>query len=88
MKKIVLLFVFLVSSATYVSAQLYVSNNSYVFNKGALLFARGNLELNGANSLLYLRNEAQFLQGTSGSSTNRGLGRLSVFQEGTSNAFA
>lgn len=88
MKKIVLLFVCLVSSATYVSAQLYVSNNSYVFNKGALLFARGNLELNGANSFLYLRNEAQFLQGTAGSSTNRGLGRLSVFQEGTSNAFA
>jgi hypothetical protein len=31
-------------------AQLYVSNNSYLFIKGALVFAQGNVELNGSNS--------------------------------------
>lgn len=52
------------------------------------MYARGNVELNGPNSNLYLRNGAQFLQGSTGTSTNRGQGKLSVFQEGTSNAFA
>ncbi|MFM2230101.1 MAG: hypothetical protein RL607_1359 [Bacteroidota bacterium] len=70
------------------NAQLYVSNNSYVFNKGTLLYANTNLELNGSNSFLYLRNGGQFLQGTSATSTNKGVGKLSVFQEGTSNQYA
>jgi hypothetical protein len=35
-----------------------------------------------------LRNEGQLVQGTAGASTNRGLGRLSVFQEGSVNNFA
>ena len=69
-------------------SQLFVSNNSYVFNKGTLIYDKGNLELNGANSNLYLRNEGQFLQGTSSTSTNKGVGKLSVFQEGTVNNFA
>ena len=69
-------------------AQLYVGNSSFVFNKGALLYAGGNLELNGAASNLYLRNGGQFLQATTGFSTNKGVGKLSVFQEGTSNMYA
>ena len=68
-------------------AQLYVSNSSFVYNKEGLLFARGNLELNGATSALYLRNGGQFLQGTTGISTNKGTGKLSVFQEGTSTMY-
>jgi len=69
-------------------AQLYVSNNSYVFNEGSLVYSKGNLELNGLNSNLYVRNEGQFLQGTTSTSTNTGTGKLSVFQEGTVNNFA
>lgn len=68
--------------------QLYVSNNSYVYNKGTVVYAKGNLELNGANSNFYLRNEGQFVQGTTGTSSNTGVGKLSVFQEGTVNNYA
>jgi len=68
--------------------QLYVSNNSYVYNKGTVVYAKGNLELNGANSNFYLRNEGQFVQGTTGNSSNTGVGKLSVFQEGTVNNYA
>lgn len=68
--------------------QIYVSNNSYVFNRGSLVYSKGNLELNGANSNFYVRNEGQFLQGTTVGSTNTGTGKLSVFQEGTVNNYA
>ena len=71
-----------------VEAQLYVSNNSYLYDKGAVVYVKGNVELNGANSLIYLRNEGQFVQGTTGSSANKGTGKLSVFQEGTVNHFS
>lgn len=69
-------------------AQIYVKDNSFIFNKGTVVYSNGNLELNGANSNFYLRNEGQFLQGTTTISTNKGIGKLSVFQEGTVNNFA
>ncbi len=68
-------------------AQIYVNNNSYIINKGSLVFSKGKLELNGSNSNFYVRNEGQFVQGTTGNSTNVGTGKLSIFQEGTSNNF-
>jgi hypothetical protein len=68
-------------------SQVYVSNNSFIYNRNSLVFVTGNVELNGANSNFYLRNEGQLLQGTTGASSNRGLGSLSVFQEGTSDNF-
>lgn len=69
-------------------AQLFVSNNSYVFNRDSFVYVTGNVELNGTNSNFYLRNQGQLLQGATGSSSNRGTGRLSVYQEGTVNNFA
>lgn len=74
--------------ANAMSAQLFVSNNSYIYNKGALVYAKGNIELNGLNSNFYLRNEGQLLQGTAFASTNKGTGKLSVFQEGSVNNYA
>jgi hypothetical protein len=71
-----------------VFAQIYVKDNSFIFNNGTVVYAKGNLELNGANSNFYLRNGGQFLQGTTSTSTNQGIGKLSVFQEGTVNNFA
>lgn len=90
MKKITsfVIIVFCVFSFSKSFAQLYVGGNSYVFNKGALVYVKGNVELNAANSSFYLRNEGQLLQGTSASSTNKGIGKLSVFQEGTVNNYA
>ena len=75
-------------SLNTVFAQIYVKDNSFIFNKGTVVYANGNLELNGANSNFYLRNEGQFLQGTTSTSTNKGIGKLSVFQEGSVNNFA
>lgn len=86
--KIIYTFLLIPLFFTNAFAQLYVSNNSYVYNKGTVVYSKGNLELNGANSVFYLRNEGQFLQGTTGSSTNKGTGKLSVFQEGTVNNYA
>lgn len=87
MKSVVFIFC-AIFSLNSVFAQLYVKNNSYIFNKGTVVYAKGNLELNGTNSNFYLRNEGQFVQGTTGSSTNTGEGKLSVFQEGTVNNYA
>ena len=75
-------------SLNSVFAQIYVKDNSFIFNNGTVVYAKGNLELNGANSNFYLRNGGQFLQGTTSISTNQGIGKLSVFQEGTVNNFA
>lgn len=83
----ILLF-YVVFTVNITFAQLYVKNNSYIFNKGTVVYSKGNLELNGTNSNFYLRNEGQFVQGTTGSSTNTGEGKLSVFQEGTVNNYA
>lgn len=71
-----------------VFSQMYVSANSYVFNRGSLVYIKGDLELNSASSNFYLRNEGQLLQGsTTVGGVNKGVGSLSVFQEGTANNF-
>ena len=70
-----------------ISAQLYVSPNSYVFNRGAMVYVKQIVNLQNTGNI-YLRNEGQLLQGTTGTSTNTGLGKVSVFQEGTVNNYA
>ena len=87
MKYIIFILSVLFSLNT-VFAQIYVKDNSFIFNKGTVVYAKGNLELNGANSNFYLRNEGQFLQGgTTPNGDNKGIGNLSIFQEGTANNF-
>ena len=86
MKKVTLIICILYSLNS-VFAQLYV-NNSYVFNKGAMIYVKDYVELRTNTSNIYLRNEGQLLQGsTSLTGLNRGVGSLSVFQEGTANNF-
>ncbi|CAM2786213.1 T9SS type A sorting domain-containing protein [Flavobacterium frigoris] len=70
-----------------VQSQMYVSNGSYVYSSNVAVFIKQDLELNTATSNFYLRNDAQLLQGASGTSSNKGEGSLSVFQEGTTNNF-
>ncbi|MFV8268361.1 T9SS type A sorting domain-containing protein [Flavobacterium sp. GT2N3] len=69
------------------NAQMYVSPNSYVFATNEVVYVKQQLELNAANSNFYLRKDAQLVQGSMATSTNKGLGSLSVFQEGTTNNF-
>lgn len=88
-KKIVITVLIILFSLSNLCAQLYVSNNSYFYNKGALVYVKDYVNLNGANSNFYLRNEGQLLQDvTKVASTNTGIGKLSVFQEGTVNNYA
>lgn len=86
MKRALLIFctVFSLNAAL---AQLYVKD-AYIFNKGSMIFVKDYVELNTTNSNIYLRNEGQLLQGsTTLGGLNRGVGFLSVFQEGTANNF-
>ncbi|WP_432671248.1 T9SS type A sorting domain-containing protein [Flavobacterium sp. SM2513] len=86
MKKIsILLFLFV---ATNCFSQLYVSSNSSMYAKNEVLFVKQDVNLNATSSHIYLRNNAQLVQGTSSTSANTGLGFVSVYQEGTSNNFA
>ncbi|WP_424493414.1 T9SS type A sorting domain-containing protein [Salinimicrobium sp. GXAS 041] len=67
--------------------------SNFLYVKDELLFVEGPVGLykNTGNpnteASLYLREEAQLLQGESGNTFNHGDGLLSVFQEGTSNAY-
>lgn len=86
MKKQYLFFLISLLSMNGVFAQLYVSSNSFVYNKGTVVFVNKEVNLQN-NGNFYLRNEGQLLQGTSGVSANLGEGKVSVFQEGTSDNF-
>ncbi|MBA9071939.1 hypothetical protein GGR22_000065 [Flavobacterium gossypii] len=67
-------------------AQLYVSTNSYMYVKDQVVFVKQDINLQN-NGNMYMRNESQLLQGTTGVSANKGLGKVSVFQEGTADNF-
>ena len=86
MNKSLLLVLVVCCSTNWLQAQLYVGGTSYVFVKNEVLFVNQDVDIQN-NGFLYLRNEGQLIQGTTGTSTNKGLGRLSVFQEGTSDNF-
>lgn len=82
-----LLLVAVMFSQEELMAQMYVSPNSYVFVNNEQLFVKGDVELNSATSNMYLRNDAQLLQGTTAAGVNKGVGNLSVYQEGTADGF-
>jgi len=69
----------------FCSAQLYVSNN-YVYVADKYLYVKQDVNIQNSGNL-YLRNESQLLQAKTGSSTNAGAGKLSVFQEGSATAY-
>lgn len=82
---ILVVIVLLISQSTV--AQLFVSPNSYMYVADNFVYVQQDINLQN-DSTIYLRNESQLLQGTSGASTNQGTGKVSVFQEGTVNNFA
>lgn len=51
------------------------------------MYVAQDVELNATTSNFYLRQDGQLLQGTTTAGANKGLGNLSVFQEGTTNNF-
>ncbi len=71
----------------FANAQMYVSPNTYLFASNEHVYVTGDVELNASTSNIYLRNDAQLLQGTAGAGANKGVGDLSVYQEGTVNNY-
>ena len=71
-------FILLISNLSF--SQLSVRHDAYVFVNDEIVFVEDDINLNEANSSIYLRNEAQVIQGA-GTTGNSGIGELSVYQE-------
>ncbi|TNJ42161.1 T9SS type A sorting domain-containing protein [Tamlana fucoidanivorans] len=82
----IILFMILTSSLIG-QAQLAIRNDAFVFVNDEIVFVEDDINLNEATSSIYLRNEAQVIQGT-GTTGNSGVGKLSIQQNGTTNAYA
>jgi hypothetical protein len=76
----------LVLSTSKCLAQIYFGPTANMYVKSEILFVQQNINLE-ATSNLYLRNNGQLIQGTTLASANTGQGKLSVYQEGTSDNF-
>ena len=69
------------------------AKSSYIYVKENVFYVHGPIALhknsgtNETEASIYLREESQLIQGSQGISQNTGNGLLSVFQEGTSNAY-
>lgn len=100
MKKYSLILFFFLTARIGFSQDLYVSNNTFVYvdgngfaeydattnPNGAALFVTDDIQLAGANSIIYLRNEAQLLQ-QNDAVTNSGTGYLERGQKGTASLY-
>jgi hypothetical protein len=87
LKKIVLLSILFFLQGRVSSQDMYVGANTYVYASNQYIYIKNDLELNATTSNFYLRNNGQLIQGTTGSGANKGVGILSVFQEGSVNNY-
>ena len=68
-------------------------NDSYLYVDGALVFVnqgvnlQKNADASPTEASIYFRKEAQLIQGEASTTSNIGNGVISIFQEGTSNAY-
>lgn len=69
------------------TAQLSVQNDAYIYVKDQVLFVDDYVNMDDANSKIYLRDESQLIQGN-GTTGNSGIGELSVYQNGTVNQWS
>jgi hypothetical protein len=80
-----LLFAFVLISGHSFS-QLHIGASTPIYVKSQVLYVGQNINL-ASNSVLYLRNNSQLVQGTATTSANTGTGVLSLYQEGSSDNF-
>ena len=78
----------LLSCTLFAQTSMTVRGTSFMYVKDSYVFVKDGINLQTANNFIYLRNEGQLLQGRVGANANNGLGRISIFQEGTSGHFA
>ena len=86
MKKLLLTLALTAGFSSLCFSQMYVSPSSYVFVNDQFVYVTQDVNLDNTGNF-YLRNKSQLLQGSAGAGANRGLGNLSIFQEGTVNNF-
>ncbi|WP_300435265.1 T9SS type A sorting domain-containing protein [Christiangramia sp.] len=93
--KLTILFL-LIFSTVGLQAQLYITpsenSDSYLYARDRLVFVKNGISLSKnknkqTEANLYLRKDAQLLQGDKKENLNAGNGFISIFQRGTSNAF-
>ncbi|MCG9793544.1 T9SS type A sorting domain-containing protein [Flavobacterium algicola] len=80
------IFIIILLATTKCLSQIYFSPNASMYVKDEVIFVNQYVNLD-SNSNFYLRNNAQLVQGSTGSSSNTGIGKLSVYQEGNSDNF-
>ncbi|AXP81992.1 hypothetical protein CJ739_2927 [Mariniflexile rhizosphaerae] len=83
LNKFVILFLL---SCALSYGQLSIRNDAYVFITDEIVFVEDDINLNETDSKIYLRDEAQIIQGT-GTTGNSGVGELSVYQEANVGAY-
>ena len=90
-----LLFLMIFSAST-AFAQLHIQpsekSDSYIYAKDRLVFVNNEINLTEnhrkeTQASIYLRKGSQLLQGNKNTNQNKGSGKISIFQEGTSNAY-
>lgn len=94
MKNLYLFLFLLVATSSF--AQLSVrpsgSTDNYMYVQGTVLYVGDDIALtentDAGVSNIYLRDEAQLVQGRTGTSQNAGTGNISLYQEGTANMYA
>ena len=89
--------VLMLFSTPVLGQDLHVDPSTFIFVDGdgfdstiansAPLFVTNGINLDAADSVIYLRDEAQLLQGNE-TAFNSGLGAISIYQEGTVNIYA
>lgn len=87
MKQTSILIIFICFTFSLAYSQLSVRNNAYVFVTDEIVYVEDDVKIEETTANMYLRDEAQLIQGA-GLTGNSGRGKLSVFQDGTSNAYA
>jgi len=82
----ILTFYILFIVSIHVNAQLSVRNSNFIFVSDCVIFVEDDININEVNSKIFLRNEAQIIQG-SDLNGNSGIGELSVYQEGDTSSY-
>jgi hypothetical protein len=79
--QLALLFLAAFIFSSTVTAQLSVRNNAFIYVNDEIVFVEDDINLEESTTAIYLRTEAQVIQGT-GTTGNSGEGLLSVYQDG------
>lgn len=88
MNKLNFLFIFISTSIFAQTTSMTFTGDSFMYVKDRYVYVKNGIDLKAATNNIYLRNEGQLLQAGATTSQNKGLGALSVFQEGTVNNYA